>query len=280
MRPLLPRLRRRWQTARRFAAAAHGTGDWWKLGLAGVARERPFDDDSAYSKLGRMLGRNVTARLRRAGGARLGLALTDIADLMIFEEVFLDGIYPLESLPMLPDTIIDCGACAGFFTVLAHARFPAARMHVFEPEPGNLSRLHRNLALNGLAVEVHPAAVGLREGTASFIGHGFGGHLARAGSLGTIEVPVVDFPRFLQVCSPERLLLKIDIEGAEAELLPALTPVLPSTTAIFLETHHPEDRCQQYLQPLLDAGFAQRVIRRRQDATAQTDYVERLLLRT
>jgi len=279
VKSLAARLQSRWTTAAAFAATAHAAEDRPALFLAGIARGVPFVGGGFYARLGRLLGAEVSPRVRAAGGSRIGLDLRDAGDLMVFEEIFVDLVYPLNLVPFVPDTIVDCGACAGFFTLLAHARFPDARMHAFEPEPKNLERLRRNFALNGLAAEVHAAAVGLADGTASFSGAGFGGHLGAAVQ-GAIEVRVAGLPQFLRSCGTQKLLLKMDIEGAEAQLLPAIVPLLPRTTALFLETHHPEEECRRYLQPLLDAGAIHSEIRRRHDAAAQTDYVERLLLRT
>ena len=198
---------------------------------------------------------------------------------MIFEKIFLDGIYSLAGVSFTPDTVVDCGACAGFFTVLAHGRWPATCYHVFEPNPANLTRLRSNLALNAIAATVHAAAVGDQAGTAGFSGDGFGGHLADSNGPQTIAVTVADLTLFLRDIHPQRLVLKMDIEGAEATLLPKLPPVLPSATVVFLETHHPEPIWRQYLQPLLAVGFDHCLTRHRYDKEASTDYVEHLLTR-
>ncbi len=88
---------------------------------------------------------------------------------------------------------------------------------------------------------------------------------------------MVDLIQFLREVRPQRLLLKIDIEGTEASLLSKLPSVLPPATVLFLETHHPEPVWRQYLQPMLAAGFDHRVIRHRHEKEARTDYVEHML---
>lgn len=279
MSNLLQRLYARWQMARRFAGAAQHAGDYAPLFLAGLARLRPFAGTSPYARLGRLMGPRVAPRIRAAGGHRLEFDLRDATDLTIFEEIFLDGIYPLERVPFTPDAVVDCGGCAGLFTVLAHSRYPDARFHVFEPNPSNLTRLNRNLSLNVIAATVHAAAVADRAGRARFSGEGFGGHLDAAGGASTFEVEVVALAGFLRDLPTRRLLLKIDIEGAEADLLPRLGEVLPPATVLFLETHHPDEVWRAYLQPLLAAGFRQEEIRRRHDPVSGTDYVEHILLR-
>lgn len=280
MSDLAQRLLTRWRVARTFAGTAHRVRDIAPLFRAGLARQRPFAGASAYARLGRLLGDRIAPRIRSAGGHRLEFDLQDVTDLMIFEEIFIDGIYPLERLPFAPDAVVDCGACAGFFTVLAHSRWPAAGYHVFEPNPANLTRLRGNLALNAIPATVHAAAVAERAGKARFSGEGFGGHLDESGGPATFEVEVASLPEFLRTLQSRQLLLKIDIEGAEEALLPVLPPVLPRATALFLETHHAEPVWRAYLAPLLASGFRQEQIRHRHDPATHTDYLEHLLLRT
>ena len=73
--------------------------------------------------------------------------------------------------------------------------------------------------------------------------------------------------------APVRL-VKLDVEGAEAELLPATLPHLPATTTCFLETHHPDATCEALLAPYRAAGFSVDEIRRRPAAGGRFDYVE------
>jgi FkbM family methyltransferase len=276
----LQRLYTRWQMARRFAGAAHSPRDYAPLFLAGIARLRPFTGSSLYARFGRLLGARIAPLIRGIRAHRLEFDLRDATDLTIFEEIFLDGIYPLERVPFTPDTVVDCGGCAGFFTVLAHSRYPAARYHVFEPNPANLARLNRNLSLNAIPATIHAAAVAQETGRALFSGEGFGGHLDAAGAgTGAFEVEVVALAAFLRDLQPRHLLLKIDIEGAEADLLPRLGEVLPPATVLFLETHHADEIWRAYLQPLLVVGFRQDEIRRRHDPVSGTDYVEHILIR-
>lgn len=276
---MFDRLHRRWSTMRAFAATGRSWGDGWALAVAGFARHRPFGDNSPYARAGRALFRSVTPRIAPAAGLRMRLDLTDLVDPMLYEEIFVDGIYPLERVPFVPDLVIDCGACHGMFTLLARARFPASRIIAFEPEPANFLRLQANLSLNVPGIEAVQAAVGVQDGRLRFTGTGFGGHLL-AGNEGGIEVEVRSLPALLGTTRSRRLVLKIDIEGAERELFPALAGCLPPQTAIFLETHHDEATCASYLRPCLDAGFRHEIIRRRVPGPGESaEYVERLLIR-
>ncbi|MEW5729284.1 MAG: FkbM family methyltransferase [Pseudomonadota bacterium] len=65
------------------------------------------------------------------------------------------------------DTVIDVGANVGYFTVLAAALVgPSGRVIAFEPDAGNLSRLHTNIALNRfshVSVVERPASDSIQE---------------------------------------------------------------------------------------------------------------------
>lgn len=265
---------------RAFAATGRSMADRFKLAVAGFARHRPFGDNSLYARTGRALFGHVTPHIAPAAGLRLRLDLTDLVDPMLFEEIFVEGIYPLDRVPFAPDLVLDCGACHGMFTLLARAWFPASRLIAFEPEPRNFARLQDNLALNPDGIEAVRAAVGPSAGRIGFTGEGFGGHVLAAGKSGGIEVAVVSLPALLRETRPQRLVLKIDIEGAERELLPALAGCLPPQTVIFLETHHDDVSCTAYLHPCLAAGFSHEIVRHRaSEPGASGDYVERLLIR-
>lgn len=280
MTPRRTRLSERLAAARRFASQAHGVMDYAPLFLAGVARHRPFGDDSLYSRLGRILGREVRPRIRSANGCRVHLRLNEAVDLMVFEEVFLDRIYPLEAIPFVPEIVIDAGACTGLFSLLARAQFPEAELIAVEPHPDNFRWLTRHLRENGIEATCHEAAISTVPGRQSFGGSGFGGALASVGAAGTFSVEGLAVEDLLAGVAHRALLLKIDIEGAEKEVLPRMLPLLPPACAICLETHHPENICATYLAPFEQAGFQASVVRRRPAPAPVEEYVEWLLLRT
>ncbi|MFI5335186.1 MAG: FkbM family methyltransferase [Opitutales bacterium] len=273
------RFQRRIGAMLHFAATGQHLTDQCTLALAGLARHRPFEGRSIYARLGRWLTPDLAPRITAAGGQRIALDLSRLAEPIIFEEIFVDRTYPVEQVPFTPDLVIDCGAFCGMFTLLARARFTSARFIAFEPEPYNFSRLTRNLALNAAAVEAHAAAVGVADGTVSFSGSGFGGHIAAGAEAGDITVPLVSLAGLLRRLQPQRLVLKMDVEGAEREILPDILPLLPPQTVIFIETHHEEEICQTYLQPCLNAGFGYKLIRNRMPKDMPALFIERMLVR-
>jgi hypothetical protein len=84
--------------------------------------------------------------------------------------------------------------------------------------------------------------------------------LRRGAPKGRYTVRVVDLPAMLSQRRPERLLLKLDVEGEEIRIIPALFGVMPLKAAAFFETHHGEAGWDWAKQQFTDHGF---VVKRR-----------------
>jgi FkbM family methyltransferase len=134
--------------------------------------------------------------------------------------------------------IVDAGANEGLFTIIA-ARIAGGGgvVHSFEPSPRERSRLEANIAINRLTnVKVHSAALGRAAGrsTLRIAGAGHSGHNTLGGFMyaGTVheesvEVDVVTLDQAVEEQKLARLdLLKIDVEGSEAEVLRGADGVL------------------------------------------------------
>ncbi len=148
------------------------------------------------------------------------------------------------------DLAIDCGANVGSVTeVLA---WHGARVHAFEPNPHAFRVLQRRFFLRRNVV-CHRAAVGLSDGVANLFPHintaddpvywSTGSSLlAEKGNVDPklpIAVDTIDLTRFLIALDCDIAVLKIDIEGAEVELLERLidTPLVSRIRHILVETH-------------------------------------------
>jgi FkbM family methyltransferase len=209
---------------------------------------------------------------------RLALNPLDPSHVVIFNEIVVDRIYDLELVPFTPDQIFDCGGHIGMFSLLARSRYPRAQLTVFEPNPENVCRIRRQVQLNAINIEVMQAAVSVCEGQAMFQDRfSYTGHLlndatpcarehqswqpsnlaeqVRGAPRGRYAVHVVDLPAMLLQRRPERLLLKLDIEGEEARIIPAMFDSLPPVSAVFFETHHGEAGWDQAKQQFTDHGF-------------------------
>jgi FkbM family methyltransferase len=263
----------RLKNAGRYLPLAYSPLDWFSFALLGVARGR-------LSFLVRHLfsGR-LNIRPALFGGLRLALNPLDLTHIAMFDEVVRDNNYDLGLVPFTPDQIFDCGGHIGMFSLLARSRYPMARLIIFEPNPQNVEWIRRQVQLNAMNIEVVQAAVSVREGEATFQDrYSFAGHLLddrtsctpedyqvwKQSNLaeqmlgaprGRYTVRVVDLPAMLSRRRPERLLLKLDVEGEEFRIIPELFDVLPRESAVFFETHHGEAGWNRAKQQFTDHGF-------------------------
>jgi FkbM family methyltransferase len=211
-------------------------------------------------------------RPRRLAGDQLAVNPCDSGHGCVVAEYFVEPVAcDLALMPFEPAAIIDCGAHIGVFTLLARRRFPSAPLIAYEPNPDNVRWLEDNLRLNGITgVDVVPAAVSTWNGRSPFYcapDWSESGRLAPAddspGSAGTSEVDVVDLAAVVPRLAATSLLLKLDIEGEEERLIPAILPVLPRQCAIFFETHRGTEGWDAVAGALTAARFSVRMLRRR-----------------
>jgi FkbM family methyltransferase len=175
---------------------------------------------------------------RKLNGLRIFIDPSDWSQTCIFEEVFLHNGYDLSKVNFVPEVIVDCGGHIGTFSLLAKARFPQARLTVYEPSPDNARMLRHQIDRNNLGAELVEGAVSIKAGEMVFAaGNSHSGRLVPEGGAGTYRVKVIDLPAAFKQNNPESLLLKMDIEGEERNVLPVLVPLLPERCAIFFETH-------------------------------------------
>lgn len=121
------------------------------------------------------------------------------------------------------DVFVDIGANIGYFSCLA--RHAGTKTIAIEPLPENLNVLYANLMINGWTdVEVLPLGLSDKPGVGTFYGGGTGASLL-AGWAGASEVwkRAVALTTLDNVLggrfSGKKLIIKIDVEGAEYGLL-------------------------------------------------------------
>jgi FkbM family methyltransferase len=139
--------------------------------------------------------------------------------------------------------IIDCGANVGVSVVWWKTKYPRARVLAFEADPKIFRLLQINCGhLDG--VDLINAALWNEDGKIGFAAlGGEGGHVAApsANSTSVRSVPCVRLRSFLQEkCD----LLKMDIEGAEVEVIRDSVDVLNRVDRAFIEYHSFAKRSQ------------------------------------
>jgi FkbM family methyltransferase len=206
---------------------------------------------------GTWLGRHVmTFRMR--DGVRITCRLQDSGDWI---SVYLDRDYiPFPIAWGELRTILDIGATTGCFTAWAQRRSPQAHIVAVEPNPAVFGFLVQNLAANRTnALPMH-VAVGARPGYGEVLDRSFS-VLARV-----VETDV-QLPTTVRIATLEDILdesglgecdlMKIDIEGAEFDvLLSASAITLNRIKTILCEFHPVRGRSVEDLVRLLTtSGF-------------------------
>lgn len=170
-------------------------------------------------------------------------------------EIFEEQPY-LFSCNTTKPVVIDCGANLGLSILFFKQQYPNAEIIGFEPDPV----LFECLGYNTQHVDstLYQAAVWKKDGHAEFYAdHSLGGCLDETKSKDRLKVQVktLGLARFLD---RKIDLLKIDIEGAEYEVLNAVRNRLKLVQKIFIEYHGNPNQPQhlpEILSILKTAGF-------------------------
>jgi FkbM family methyltransferase len=251
---------------RYFANLAYSPTEIVKLMVLGFARGHTFDSPDLISKIGRSLFPVITVQPKNLGKFKVQLKLTDLGHLISFEEIFIENCYDLRLITFNPDIILDCGTHIGFFSLLARHTYPEAKIIAFEPNPENIKLIKQQIDINQLNISLIEAAISVEDGESWFHANysNTGSlHTDNARTASSYKVQVIDFPQFVSQLNCESLLLKVDIEGEEVKVLPALIPYLPQKCGIFFESHGEGDTWEKLIQPLIDSGFKVQQIRSR-----------------
>jgi FkbM family methyltransferase len=159
-----------------------------------------------------------------------------------------------------PESVVwDIGANCGVFSFAAAN---AKAIVAVEADPFLAFLLQQSVELNGLPVSIVPAAAysaqGLTEfaiakrGRASNYIVKAGGHSQAGGERGRVMSPTVTLDLLLGQFGPPTL-IKIDVEGAEADVLRGASRLLKHKPVIYLEvSDHTMAECRTILE---DAGY-------------------------
>ena len=141
-------------------------------------------------------------------------------------------------------TLFDVGANVGFFTLFgARLVGPAGRVVAFEPVPANAAAIRAHARANGFSwVEVREQAVGERSGRAAlsvprdaswaFLGHRDPGREVAQ----RLEVETVALDELRDLPEPD--VVKVDTEGAEAEVLRGMRALAARRRPVILAEMH------------------------------------------
>jgi FkbM family methyltransferase len=167
-------------------------------------------------------------------------------DWYVFQEIFLRRVY--DEMAFEGACVLDLGAHKGYFAAFA-LNHGAMQVVSFEPEAANFRRLADaadgvpgwTVRREAVAGETGARALRLKEAWShSLIGTPSTASTASAGGDGdnSITVPVVGFAEILSAYAGQRLVVKLDIEGAECEALAATrSELLARVDELVVEAH-------------------------------------------
>jgi FkbM family methyltransferase len=249
-----------------YHALPYGLRDHLAFMLLAAAKEGYLSEQSALGKFARKHFRSLTLRPKQLKGMRVRVDPFDESQLAVFDEIFVLNTYDFSLVPFTPDLIVDCGSHIGLFTARAATHFPRIKIVSFEPVPANASEVDWVVKRNRISAEVRRQAVGCENEIASFyLRCSCGGSLRpdHGGELEEVSVDVVDLRQLVKRWAPTRLLLKVDIEGGEESLLPALLPTLPPQCVVFFETHSADRGWNLLSDAFSRHNFEVKVVRQR-----------------
>jgi len=196
-----------------------------------------------------------------AGEARLLDRKIEYVDapsyLFMRDEIFVSEIYRFTCNKQNP-VIIDCGSNIGLSIIYFKKLYPDCILLCFEPDVNIFKVLSENVSAFGFqGVTLYNKAIWERETKVAFIQEGADGGRIGDGSpeCSCCHVETTVLSQYLSV---QVDFLKIDIEGAEAEVLEECREGLVNVNLLFLEyhsTHGEPQRLGRILDILTEAGF-------------------------
>jgi FkbM family methyltransferase len=185
-----------------------------------------------------------------------------------FSEIFVTGEYGsfLNEIP-LPRRWVDLGCHAGYFTLYLawqHALAGSAgdwRALLIDADPRTEASTRKTLTQNSLLpkCEYRTGLISKETGELDFAlreGMGSSADTSLGGIQGLQRVRAIHAAEILAALPPPYDLIKIDIEGAEADFVEAYRTVYSHATAILMEWHSPdkEGSNERVLRKLLEAS--------------------------
>lgn len=170
---------------------------------------------------------------RRLQAAREHITVRpDSTDPDVIGEVFEENVYQLKPEHLEGGGwVVDLGANIGAFSLYAAALDPNVQVLAVEPQPDNAERLSKHIAAAGMFDRVRPVlcAAGAKSGSGFIVGKHGGAFTAATAdeTKPSVAVPVTSLWELLYTNGIDRVrVLKLDIEGAEYDVLAGCPPEL------------------------------------------------------
>ncbi len=141
-------------------------------------------------------------------------------DPIVIKEIWEENVYRTDDWRFeYEGDIVDIGANIGSFSIFSASK--QCKVYAVEPEPHNLEALNNNIVLNNMQenIIVCPYAISDYNGTAVISDEGGGSTIKDDGIFGS-DIDVITLSNFFEMYNIEEVsILKIDVEGAEPEII-------------------------------------------------------------
>ncbi|WP_194776124.1 FkbM family methyltransferase [Pararhodonellum marinum] len=177
-----------------------------------------------------------------------------------YKEIFQDEIYKFDPLVTSGGLILDCGANMGLSVLYFALNYPDHKILAFEPEAEIFEVLKGNvMAFDLKNVTLYKKAVWIEESELVFHSDGgMGGRIHTIYKNSPAEVTKVKTIELKKLLNEKVDFLKIDIEGAEYEVLKDCKNELSKVKHLFFEYHNDVFKVQtlhELLQMVVEEGF-------------------------
>jgi FkbM family methyltransferase len=171
------------------------------------------------------------------------------------KEIFIEEVYNIDLPPHA--YVLDCGANIGLSVIYIKEKFPDANIIAFEPDENNYALLQQNVQAFGLRnVQLEEKAVWVATTELLFESEGNMGSRIGTGESGGKKTKAVRLKDYIN--KPVHF-LKIDIEGAEYEVIKDIADQLHMVNQMFVEYHgkfSQNNELLEMLQLISKAGFS------------------------
>jgi len=150
--------------------------------------------------------------------------------------------YVIKKLIEPKSHVIDLGANIGYYTMLmARSVGGMGKVYAFEPDPGNLTLLRKNIAANGYKnIQVETAAVSNQSGRVKLHKEKWNDATpslwASAHTTSFVDVDCIRLDQFFDQNQVSIQLIKMDIEGAEAKAFEGMEQVIKRSPGLVIIT--------------------------------------------
>ncbi len=160
------------------------------------------------------------------------------AFLLSVRELFIEEIYQFKTNHPAP-YIIDCGSHIGMSLLYFSIHYKNARIRGFEPDPFNYELARQNVLHCGLTnAEVVNAAIWINNDKVQFVSSGdMASAIDQSAAQGSDQSGQIQAVRLRDLLNEKVDLLKMDIEGAEYEVLMDCGDKLANVENLFIEYH-------------------------------------------